>query len=499
MNSKTKKKIVSVVIGDTDDALFGYKNEQDILEIFSDYFEFSMDESFKGTRPEIFMQYMATLATENQIENFFSIILSDTYLMITEEITAEEVAKRIREMTDIFNEILLPEKLEIILVNGKVKLQTIHANWEKIGEGGFATTYFDPVKKIAVKQLLPSMRWDGKNISRFKREFALMRDHQDNTNVLPVYNYIADEFSFEMLHCKYTLKSYLENFSFDVEQKRQVVRLVLTAFTALHSDEIIHRDISPTNILIDDKLVYISDFGLSKETDRDYSYKTQVSAGYGTGAFAAPELMSDLSDGSMRSDVYSLGKIINLIMTGDERNIDHELMGLVGKATAQNPSNRFISAKEMLSAFDKALERLTVIGLGEKMLKKLDASGLDSEICGYFDSLNDDKLIDVFLSKEQYFLPYVGFNTDRALSLETTMFENFDDWNKYSYTQLDRIASWMANIIPDVKFKYEVREKAAEILWSIAVEKAQWDAQGLIEKIRANGVEPALEDILEIK
>ncbi|OEU13907.1 kinase-like protein [Fragilariopsis cylindrus CCMP1102] len=109
----------------------------------------------------------------------------------------------------------------------------------------------------------------------------------------------------------------------------------------VHTQCLIHRDLKPNNVFIDDTgAVKVGDFGLSRESSdnsgeseaetaltgaENYSYNGDITAGVGTRSYASPEQMKGGSDYDSSTDIYSLGIILFELCfpmyTGMERNI----------------------------------------------------------------------------------------------------------------------------------------------------------------------------------
>ncbi|CAM3493498.1 serine/threonine-protein kinase [Kibdelosporangium persicum] len=91
------------------------------------------------------------------------------------------------------------------------------------------------------------------------------------------------------------------------EETAQIGVQVATALTAAHAAGIVHRDVKPGNILIDDSgQVKITDFGISRSTDDGTMTQSSVGMLAGTPAYLAPEVARG-QDPTRASDVFSLG------------------------------------------------------------------------------------------------------------------------------------------------------------------------------------------------
>ena len=103
--------------------------------------------------------------------------------------------------------------------------------------------------------------------------------------------------------CRETLKSYLLNNNFSLEEKKNICKEIVNGLINIHDNEILHRDLKLTNILVDsNNEIKITDFGLAVSIyDVD---KEEV----GTYGYIAPEIF-DGEDYTFKSDLYSLGII----------------------------------------------------------------------------------------------------------------------------------------------------------------------------------------------
>jgi len=120
-------------------------------------------------------------------------------------------------------------------------------------------------------------------------------------------------------------------------------------------DRVLHRDLHPRNILIGKKdysTVKITDFGLATVMDRDGTTKsTRLN---GAEKYVAPEVQNRQPD-TIRSEIYSLGRIFNFMLTGYAGSRKEDFKGeiepfypIVSKATMRNPDDRYESVFELI-------------------------------------------------------------------------------------------------------------------------------------------------------
>ena len=123
------------------------------------------------------------------------------------------------------------------------------------------------------------------------------------------------------------------------------------AVSYLHSHQIVHRDIKPDNILVtfNGKNLKLIDFGLS---DAD-SWVT-LKGSCGTPAFAAPETLKGQASGCS-SDIWSLGKVTGILLSGKRRQIH--------KCTAYDPGQRYADASQFKADLHKKSQWGTILAL----------------------------------------------------------------------------------------------------------------------------------------
>ena len=142
------------------------------------------------------------------------------------------------------------------------------------------------------------------------------------------------------------------------------LRQSLKGLECLHHAGIVHRDIKPFNLLLDQQdTVKICDFGLSKLRGETVELPPQLKIG--SPWYAAPEQETEPDGIDVRADLYSAGICLQRMLTGhlsteDEYlpsrvhpDLDAHWDAFIGRATAAERKNRFDSAAQMLDALDR--------------------------------------------------------------------------------------------------------------------------------------------------
>ena len=118
---------------------------------------------------------------------------------------------------------------------------------------------------------------------------------------------------------------------------------------------VIHRDIKPSNIIIDNNgILKLIDFDVSRVYKEERNMDTHI---LGTKGYAPPEQFG-FEQTDCRSDIYSVGVMLNVLTTGkhikEELN-EGKLKGIIKKCTNISPDNRYSNVKELKKALENVL------------------------------------------------------------------------------------------------------------------------------------------------
>ncbi|ANU22862.1 Stk1 family PASTA domain-containing Ser/Thr kinase [Planococcus donghaensis] len=270
-------------------------------------------------------------------------------------------------------------------INGRYKIK------ELIGGGGMSNVYLahDMIldRDIAIKIL----RYDFSNEEELRRRFqreALSTTSLAHPNIVNIFD-VGEDGPIHYLVMEYvpgkTLKDYIiEHSPVAPERAVEIMKQLASALAHAHHNQIVHRDIKPQNILMDDQgNVKISDFGIAMALSAT-SY-TQTNSVLGTVHYLSPEQARG-GTANKKSDIYSLGIVMYELITGklpfsgesavsialkhlqtetpslrdSVPSLPQSLENIVLKATAKNLEHRYQSADDMEEDLSTALlpERL---------------------------------------------------------------------------------------------------------------------------------------------
>ena len=178
---------------------------------------------------------------------------------------------------------------------------------DKIGAGSFAAVYRardnDLGREVAVKQIHEQYLAEPGMLDRYWQEAQLLAS-LNHPNIITFFDVDRDRgwLIMELMHGN--LNERLSGRQMNIKSVRSTISQVLRALKYLHSRGIVHGDIKPSNLMIDDrKRIKLGDFGLARRaSDEDGSLLK------GTTKYMAPEVVSDeFGEVGSASDLYSLG------------------------------------------------------------------------------------------------------------------------------------------------------------------------------------------------
>ncbi len=146
-----------------------------------------------------------------------------------------------------------------------------------------------------------------------------------------------------------TLRFLLEGALLSVKETQAIVRQLCQALWVLHSMAAVHRDIKPENVIIRGTDAVLIDFDAARLHKPAHEADTTI---LGTTGFAAPEQYG-LSQSDVRTDIYALGVLMNVMLTGEhpsKRLADGRMGRIVEHCTRVNPAKRYKDVLHLMEA-----------------------------------------------------------------------------------------------------------------------------------------------------
>ncbi len=270
---------------------------------------------------------------------------------------------------------------------GRYRLQS------HIATGGMGIVYKardeESHQNVALKILLPGLAQNPTTLERFRQEavrFAKLR----HENIVRLYEF-GQANGIHFLALEYVdgidLHEYISRKGqLDPEEASLVLTQAIRALAYLHQQQIIHRDVKPSNFLVTRKqnwpVIKLTDLGLAREMGDDEIRLTRAGFMVGTIDYMAPEQARDSRTADRRSDIYSLGCTLYHMVAGrppfsegslperllqrldqappDVRQFNPQLSADLAKILdhmlARNPEDRYQATEEILAD----LNRLTI-------------------------------------------------------------------------------------------------------------------------------------------
>jgi serine/threonine protein kinase len=256
---------------------------------------------------------------------------------------------------------------------------------EELGSGEMGTVYraYDASfnREVAIKILPLELMRNLKTLARFRRELKMIA-LLEHPAIVPVYD-VGEENGQPYYVMRYmsggSLRRWIKAGKLTLQDTADIVERIALGLEYAHRKGIVHRDLTPDNILFDNhNNPYITDFSLAKliaDTFRTNS---------GNGLIGTPEYISPEQAQSLpvdhRTDIYGLGVITYEMLTGEKPynatdsfgvlvkhvsepvpeilqvnpELPPEVDGIIKKAMAKNRNDRYESAVDMARALTKA-------------------------------------------------------------------------------------------------------------------------------------------------
>jgi TolB-like protein/predicted Ser/Thr protein kinase len=266
---------------------------------------------------------------------------------------------------------------------------------QKIGRGGMGIIYrarqINSQRMVALKRIL-SFHVDSREaLARFRREIGAAA-RLKHPNILPIYEVGETEDRRPFFTMKFAAGGSLSDAARSLRpDPRRIVRIMVKVSLAVqhaHLKGILHRDLKPGNILLDDRgEPLVSDFGLAKWLDAS-SNLTRTLTSFGTPGYIAPEqAQGSAKNVTAAADIYGLGAVLFYLLTGRppfvgknafavikqasdrcapklrtiEPELDRNLEAICAKSLEREPQARYASAGDLAEDLERWLAGHSVL------------------------------------------------------------------------------------------------------------------------------------------
>src|SRR2546425_414457 len=255
---------------------------------------------------------------------------------------------------------------------------------EEIGRGGMGVIYRARQQHsrriVAVKRILAHDVNSHETLVRFRREAEAVAS-LDHPNILPIHEVSESEEGLPFFSMKYAEGGSLRSAASALRAKpRECVRLmakVARGIAYAHGKGILHRDLQPGNILLDENgEPMVSDFGLAKWLDHN-SDLTRTLETLGTPGYIAPEQTECPADQlTGGADIYSLGAILFYLLSGRPPFVGANVLLVIHQAAA-TPAPRL---RVLAPSLDRDLETIVARCLEPDPESAFFTDGVQDEI-----------------------------------------------------------------------------------------------------------------------
>ncbi len=259
---------------------------------------------------------------------------------------------------------------------------------EQVGIGGMATVYKAYHAKldryVAIKMLHQSLTTEPNFLARFEREAQIIA-RLEHPNIVSVYDFSEHDGN------PYLVMRFVEGQALDRILRKsplvlpETVRIMSAIGDALayaHEHDVLHRDVKPSNIIIDERgTPYLTDFGLARMVHGGSSTMSQGTI-IGTPHYISPEQALGQSELDARTDVYSVGVVLYELVVGRvpfagdtpfsivhdhiytplpmprevNPNVSLPVESVLVKALAKDPDSRYQNITALMSDFRSAAQ-----------------------------------------------------------------------------------------------------------------------------------------------
>lgn len=278
-----------------------------------------------------------------------------------------------------------------------------YEKFEFIDRGGMGAVYSATQssldRRVAIKILPPEIGQDAGFVDRFHQEARLLAKLQ-HPHIVAIYDFGRNSRGYLFIVLEYvegtSLLDIMQKEKLGLTKSLEVTSQICEALQFAHDHGVIHRDIKPTNILIDVwGRVRVADFGLAKLSAASQPVTTSSRTGFmmGTPGYASPEQRRMDAEIDHRADIFSVGVTLYEMVTGHlpvgvfeppskKEQTPTLLDKIIFKALKERPADRYQKASDMRAAIATLCDKMGRPLMQRAIAKRPIVSMMTSVIVG---------------------------------------------------------------------------------------------------------------------
>ncbi len=215
-------------------------------------------------------------------------------------------------------------------------------------------------RTVAIKVLPPELGFRSEIRQRFLKE-AETAAQLSHPNIVPIYSVDEEEnlvfFVMACVNGQNIAQRLHERGPFGATETRQILREVADALEYAHSRGVVHRDIKPDNIILDNEngRPMVTDFGIARAVTDTDSRLTATGIAIGTPAFMSPEQSVGEKEIDGRSDLYSLGVVGYQMLCGELPFVASNTPAMLMKHISETPRRIDLRCTDLPSDLARAV------------------------------------------------------------------------------------------------------------------------------------------------
>jgi len=374
---------------------------------------------------------------------------------------------------------------------------------KRLGSGGFGEVWRTIRKEdeeAFAKKILTNHTPDA--LKRFQREVRILGklDHPRIVKVVAMRLREAPYWYIMPLY-KRSLRAEFPGIVGDENRIATIYSQILEGMQYAHEQGVIHRDLKPENILLNtDDDVVISDFGLGRAIDAETTRATFTGLSAGTFGYSAPEQLIDAKRADHRADIFSLGRILYELYSGDPMSVRLQDLSslpvtisiIIARSTKANPNERFSTVEELRAAFASLVTAKSEETAGEQLktllVQAISDGDLNATKAHEFGNLlikardETDLLHEIFMG-----LPAAAFNSlwranEVAAKILVRVFTAEVTSQSWPFGYTDKIGE-ACKLVHDATPDHEIRAALISAVLEVGVRHNRWHVMGIAEAL----------------